>query len=234
MRHADDAGLNEAVNKAILQAIKKGRLHSLSIIANAPGTEDFCRQLEKLLPTVKKAPELYLHFNIIEFQPLTDFLKPIVNSEGVLAGKWRVVWHCLTGRLGPAALETELQAQHRQLKQFGVTVTGLDSHQHMHAFAPVADAASRYAAQHNMAVRSYGNMRCITLLGAVKLQLFKLLARTTQLRHHSFPGLPRTWRRTSGPQFVVASWEKLNPVLLKPEQLIICHPGTDYDHGVRF
>ena len=234
MRHADDAGLNEAVNEAILRLVKKSRLQSLSIIANAPATEAFCRQLPSALREAKVEPVIFLHFNIVESAPLTDFLKPIVNSDGEFAGKWRVIQHCLTGRLGPAALETELQAQHRQLKQFGLTVAGVDSHQHMHALAPVAEAVNRFVAQHNMITRSYGNMRCITLVGVVKFQMFKLLARLTQLRHHSFPNLPRSWRRTDEPEFVVASWEKLRPQFLKTDMLVVYHPGSDYDHGLKF
>lgn len=225
--HADDAGLSSQANQAVLDLAKAGRLNSISVIANGPRVADFARAYNQIAAKQNNPPTIFLHFNLIEFKPLiAGWARP------GFGGKIKLAWAAVISGLDKTQVRSELEAQLDKLESYGLKVTGIDSHQHTHALSPIAEAVYQTAARRQLVYRSFGLMRCQSLRGKLKLSLFKLAARLSNLRHNQKLSLPVTWLPRWRP-FVVASWEKINRRNIKPDELIVCHPGTDYDHGFK-
>lgn len=233
--HADDAGLSSDINEAILNLAKRGRLASISIIANSEYTAQFCNDLKQIWPQLKQKPDIFLHFNLIECRPLTDW--PVESaridpSGNFYYGYGGMIRSILKKRIQPVTVKKELEAQYNVLKDLGMEVIGIDSHQHMHALAPVAEVVRQFAKEHGLRqIRSYEDMHCQTLKGRLKKILFSLIAITTELAYSGRPILPNTWRGHTWRIFYMASWEKVSDKALKRGEVIAFHPGSDVDNG---
>lgn len=235
MLHADDAGLSPAINQAILKLVQAERLQSLSIIANSEHTEAFTRSLGELWPKLRKRPQLFLHFNLVECRALTPWPagSKRVDSEGnFYTGYGGVIRSLLLRRINPNTVRAELQAHYQRVCELGFTPVGIDSHQHMHALAPIAEVVDTFAKEHHVVlIRSYDDMQTQTLLGLGKLLLFRLVALATGLCYFGRLHLPVSWRGHTWSRFVMASWEPVRSAKLKKDQLIACHPGSSVDRG---
>ena len=100
--HADDLGLSEAVNDAIVEALARGWATSASLMANGPAFGHAVRSLKGLGEV-----DLGVHLNWSEGAPLTDMR----GAEP----------HYREGR---AQIQRALDA--------GLALSHLDSHQHLH------------------------------------------------------------------------------------------------------
>lgn len=235
MLHADDAGLNPLINQAILGLIKQERLESVSVIANSPYTADFSKSLLMLWPELNQPPQIFLHFNIVECRPLANWpaVSKRVDQEGSFYyGYGSAVKSLLAKRISYEALRSELKAQYQHLIDLGLNVVGIDSHQHMHALAPIAEAVQELADKQDIRIiRSYDDMRAQTLKGMYKLVLFRLLAMATEQRYYGRLKLPSSWHGHTWREFVMTSWEPVHYNKLRKGQIIACHPGSDVDRG---
>lgn len=235
MLHADDAGLSPEINQAILGLIQQEHLASISVISNAEYAREFTEALLKLWPKLNLKPQIFLHFNIIEGKPLaiwpaeSDRVDPNGNFYFGYAG---VVRSLLRRKISPEIVKSELDAQYQQAVNLGLDIVGIDSHQHMHALAPMAEVVQEFAKQHNLnIIRSYDDMCTQTQAGALKLALFKLLAIVTEQVYYSRPKLPPAWHGHTWRKFVMTSWEPVSSSKLRKDQIIACHPGSKVDRG---
>jgi predicted glycoside hydrolase/deacetylase ChbG (UPF0249 family) len=233
--HADDAGLSPEINQAILELVQQEKLTSISVISNAEYAAEFAESLNKLWPKISRPPQVFLHFNIIEGKPLT--LWPAdsnrIDSNGnFYFGYSGVVKALLKRKINPEVVRSELDAQYQKATDLGLNIVGIDSHQHMHALAPIAEVVREFAAQHNIkAIRSYDDMQTQTLIGAIKLALFRLLSVVTERTYYGRLRLPPAWHGHTWRKFVMTSWESISASKLKKDQIITCHPGSKVDRG---
>ena len=51
--HADDFGMNKAVNAGILKSFRDGILTSTSLLANAPAAEEACQEWPRLMADLR-------------------------------------------------------------------------------------------------------------------------------------------------------------------------------------
>jgi predicted glycoside hydrolase/deacetylase ChbG (UPF0249 family) len=235
MLHADDAGLNPSVNRAIIELIKQERLESVSVIANSKHTADFVKALLELWPNLSQPPQVFLHFNIVEGRPLAIWPESSnrVGPDGnFYYGYNGVVKSLLARKISPDAVQFELEAQYQCLTSLGLYITGIDSHQHMHALAPIAEIVEKFADEHSVRIiRSYDDMHAQTLKGIYKLLLFRLLAISTEQLYYGRPRLPSSWKGHTWREFVMTSWEPIHYDKIRKGQIIACHPGSDVDRG---
>jgi predicted glycoside hydrolase/deacetylase ChbG (UPF0249 family) len=228
MLHCDDAGISREANAAILKLVAAGRVASLSVLANAPEFADFCKGYAGLPTAQRQATRLFLHFNLVEFAPLSQHqgLRHIVRA-GQFTGRWTVIASCLLGRLHTGMVADELSAQLDCAQGYGLKIVGIDSHQHMHALNPVGTVVAEAARQRHISlVRCYGQMRCQTLLGTVRLGVFQAGALATNRMR-----LPVSWRGDTWQPFAVASWERINQAGLGGI-ILVCHPGAPWDRPI--
>lgn len=156
--HADDFGMNEAVNRGILLGFSHGLLTSTAILTNAPGCATAIAQWQDLLSRFtqrtlssresrerladSRAPfDLGVHLNLTQGRPLTADRYPalLLDDEGRFPGVFGLARRLLiSGRKFRPAIERELTAQIEVLLDHGLAPTHLNAHQYIDLFPVLA------------------------------------------------------------------------------------------------
>ena len=124
--NADDLGMNEAIDRAILELIGKGLVTSASLLANGPSIESACASIHEY-----PSCSFGAHLNVTEFSPLSDpdNLRPILNDQGDFAGE-QIRDTEMTPGLA-AGITNEFCSQIERLLTLGAEVTHIDSHHYI-------------------------------------------------------------------------------------------------------
>jgi hopanoid biosynthesis associated protein HpnK len=145
--NADDFGLCEGVNKAVVKAHNDGVLTSATIMTNMPAAEEAIR-LAKSMPGLGVG----VHLNLTEGFPLTKdtCINCLTDSDGKFTlGPDGLLLRSLLSKKVRNAVKLELQAQIQWFFDKGLKPTHLDSHKHIHCIPPifkiVVDLAARFA-----------------------------------------------------------------------------------------
>jgi len=145
--NADDFGLCEGVNRAVVKAHREGVLTSATIMANMPAAEEAVK-LAKQNPSLGVG----VHLNLFKGIPLSKeaFIDSLVDEEGRFAcsifklSLLSIVIHKFRN-----AIKAELSAQIQWVIDNGLKPTHLDSHKHIHSFPAiypmVCELAKRFA-----------------------------------------------------------------------------------------
>lgn len=147
--NADDFGLNAAANAGIIECFRAGSVTSTTLMANAPGFAD-------AVALARDNPGLGigLHFNLTWGRPLDPAGgDALVDDKGAFLDRNRLGRRALFGLLRRESVERELEVQFQQLRDHGIRVTHVDSHQHVHAFAPVFAAVARLCERERIPMR---------------------------------------------------------------------------------
>lgn len=140
--NADDFGFSREVNRAVLRSFSEGLCSSTTITPGMPGFEEACEMsFENGL-----AEHVGLHLILSEGNPLSDSMKKcrrFCNEDGQFKGIGRSLF-----RLSSAereALSEEICAQIDRCREFGLPITHIDSHHHVHNQWAVAGVLLRVA-----------------------------------------------------------------------------------------
>jgi len=134
--NADDYGLTQGVSRAILRAHRHGIVTSTSVLALGPAFTTTAAWLGD-------APGLGAGAHLAavgEDPPLLSAgeIPTLVDRAGRLDQSWRrFLPRAAAGRVDPADLEREFDAQLDAIAGAGVAVTHLDTHQHLHLWPAV-------------------------------------------------------------------------------------------------
>ena len=145
--NADDFGLTRAISERIIEIYKKGNLSSTSIIANTPST-DYAVQLAKN----NLGLGVGLHFNITEGKAITGE-STLTDSKGFFLNKSKINLGVFFNKIKPIELKYELEAQYNYLKNKGLLITHIDSHQHMHMNPKIFKIIANFAKSKNVNIR---------------------------------------------------------------------------------
>ena len=161
--HADDLGLNSAINAGIVRGFERGLLTSTSLLANAPQAaaalaswQDLCRRhAEGVLPSVaaraelddtRAAFDLGVHLNLTQGRPLSGQGYPaeLLDEGGRFPGI-AALFYRLQGRPARfgAGIRAELVEQITFVLDHGLRPTHLNSHQYVELLPPVAETIRR-------------------------------------------------------------------------------------------
>jgi hypothetical protein len=145
--NADDYGYSEGVSLGILEAAREGIVTATGILANSPHFE---RHVQDLLAVERV--DAGVHLDLTAGRPLTSrFAAALPGSKGeVPRGKFGVALRVLSGRIDPAAVEEEWDAQIRRCREAGVSVRFLNSHEHLHMLPPLLPVVRRLAGLHGI------------------------------------------------------------------------------------
>lgn len=134
--NADDLGLTQGVNRAIIRAHTDGVVTAASLLAVGRAFDDAVR-LVRDHPTL----DVGAHLAIVGEDPplLTAAEVPtLVDRRGRFPLTYRtVVLRATTGRLDAEDVRREMSAQLERIQQAGVGVSHLDTHQHTHLWPTV-------------------------------------------------------------------------------------------------
>lgn len=148
--HADDLGLSARVNEGILQAHRCGILTSASIMANGSAS-DHAVSICRTLPTL----DVGIHLTLVEEQPsLTpDAVPSLVDPAGKLhPHATTFMKKYLAGGIRLEEVGSELEAQIQKVISHGITVSHLDSHQHLHMLPQILNITIRLAGRYGIPV----------------------------------------------------------------------------------
>ena len=125
--NADDAGISREVNQAIFELMSRKQLFSTTLLANGPA-------LEEAVARIPAFPDCSfgVHLNLSQFRPLSNHpgLAPLLDERGEFNND-------IIRRLRPSpgllrGVYAEWCAQLDRVREAGVTISHLDSHQHVH------------------------------------------------------------------------------------------------------
>jgi len=153
--NADDFGLTDKINQAILDAHHQGLIRSTTLMANGEAFTSAVT-LSRLAPRLGVG----VHLNLTEGKPVAPAsgLSSLVNGHGVFARKAASLWRAMTfGRVSLIHIESELRAQIEKVMAAGIAPTHLDSHKHVHALPALGRMSIRLARQYGIRA-----IRCIS------------------------------------------------------------------------
>ncbi len=141
--NADDFGRHLSINAAVSRAFTEGFLRSATVM---PGGSAF----DDAIAIARKYPGLGLgvHLTLVGEVPVlpADQIPSLVNDRGRLHDDYGAFMKkYFTGQIRLEEVRRELTAQMAKVKQTGVKLTHVDSHQHMHVLPGILEIAIRLA-----------------------------------------------------------------------------------------
>lgn len=183
--NADDYGLTEQVSRGILRAHREGIVTSTSCLALAPG---FATSGPWLLEEERLGVGVHLA-TVGEDPPLLSAreVPTLVDRHGRLPSSWRVfLARATAGRIDADDLAREFRAQLEAVRQLGIDVTHVDTHQHLHLWPLVREVVLDLAAE--VGIKAIRVPRSTTAFpGAGVNYLAGELARRAAARNLAFP-----------------------------------------------
>ena len=188
--HADDFGMNAAVNEGILRAFRDGLLTSTSLLANAPAAEEACAAWPVLVNDLRAGDvasasrrwqlgddlppfDLGVHLNLTQGRPLTGtYPVELLNDRGQFPGIGPVFRRLRTaGSRFRDGVRAELQMQIERLVDCGIQPTHLNGHQYVELMPGVAalmpELAKKYSIRIVRVARESHLMRTILMEGRI-------------------------------------------------------------------
>lgn len=186
--NADDFGASEETVAATIRSFEDGLLTSATIMAGMPAT-DAALTFARLHPEFSFGVHLTLTGAGVERPVSAPADVPgLVDGEGRFPPTQAVRARALLRRLPAQELERELAAQIVRVRDAGVPVSHVDSHQHLHKFGSVRRAVER--------VLPHFGITCVRTVQDVYLR--RPLASPTYW-------LGRRWARSLASRFVTTS-----------------------------
>jgi chitin disaccharide deacetylase len=232
--NADDLGMTRGINRAIVEAYRRGIVTSTSLLANGAAFDDASANL-------RGCPGLGvgLHVNLTQGRPLaTGARSSLVDRSGCFLPPRALAIRMSVGAVSARDLEAEIAAQAQRLAGAGIAIDHFDSHQNVHLHPVAARALAAVARRMNVPWIRFRGQR--PLLPAL-LREGGLLPMRDQARHlaaligsqlaaRGDPNRGPAPRRILGaPQLLGASPRQLLGAMVAalPEGVTewVCHPG---------
>ena len=145
--NADDFGLTNGVNRAILEAHRDGIVTSTTLMANSAAFDDAVR-LAKTRPVLG----IGCHVLLVDGSPLSDgsSISTLLQRVDGSALRFRenlgaFITSALLRRIDSQQIEAEVAAQIRRLQSADIPLTHIDTHKHTHMFPIVLQPVLRAA-----------------------------------------------------------------------------------------
>lgn len=226
--NADDFGLHEAVNRAIVQGHKNGVVTSTSIMACGSAFEDAVEQ-GGACPSLG----IGIHLTLVEERPVApaNQVPSLVNRSGVMADSYAdFARRWLSRKIRLDDVMRELEAQVERVLRAGITPTHFDSHQHVHCLPGLwkvtVDLAKKYRVPYvrlpyfDSIVADATIVQSAVRLGVNVMGTLRRNVRTAGVRHADYVrGFAFSGRMT--PARLLSILKTIGPGLTE----IMVHPG---------
>jgi hopanoid biosynthesis associated protein HpnK len=146
--HADDFGLSEGVNLAVLYAHREGIVTSTSVMATGDAF-DHAMALAADAPSL----DIGVHLTLTEHRPVTEgvMVASLVDDAGRFRpGIFSFAAALARGQIDLAHVREELDAQIRKVRATGAAISHLDGHQHVHMLPGVVRIVAELAREHGI------------------------------------------------------------------------------------
>ena len=146
--NADDFGMSEAYNRAILEGYSSGILKSASLVANGEAFEEAWKNVIPACPDLGVG----IHLNVIEGKSLCLGLDRLTDEEGNFNNSYvQLLLKSLNKKdaVLMEQLEKEFRAQIEEVMKH-TKVTHIDSHVHVHSIPPIFELVCRLAKEYGI------------------------------------------------------------------------------------
>lgn len=135
--NADDLGLTAAVNRAIVDAHRRGVVTSATLMANGAAFDDAVER-------ARTVPSLAVgcHVDVIQLAPVlpSGRVQSLVANGRFKPGLAKFAAAVVRGAVSASEITAEAAAQIHRLQTAGISVSHFDTHKHTHIFPPVLNA----------------------------------------------------------------------------------------------
>ncbi len=231
--NADDFALHPSVNRAIILAHREGIVTSTTILAGGMALFDAIEEL-------KACPNLGIgvHLCLVDQRPVLnpDEVPSLVDRNGKFCASYPAfIRKYLLGQIRLAQVRREFEAQVARIRDLGLAMTHLDSHQHLHLLpgisAVTAEIARKFAirciripAEETAAMRGPSSLGR-RIQGKIVFRLAQKRRREFARAGFRFPDHFFGFQR--GGTLLLDDWLKLVPRLPAGVSEIMVHPGVD-------
>ncbi|MDR3565071.1 MAG: ChbG/HpnK family deacetylase [Negativicutes bacterium] len=135
--NADDFGLHPAVNRAIIAGHASGCITSTSLMTGGAAFHEALAMAGDCLGL-----GIGVHLTLVGERPLTDpaLIPSLVDREGRFPDNYvQFMVRFLQGKINLTEVRRELAAQLDKVVAGGITITHVDSHQHLHVLPGIID-----------------------------------------------------------------------------------------------
>ncbi len=146
--NADDFGMSDAYNRAILEGYSSGILKSASLVANGEAFEEAWKNVIPACPDLGVG----IHLNVIEGKSLCLGLDRLTDEEGNFNNSYVQLLLKSLNKKDTALmeqLEKEFRAQIEEVMKY-TKVTHIDSHVHVHSIPPIFELVCRLAKEYGI------------------------------------------------------------------------------------
>jgi predicted glycoside hydrolase/deacetylase ChbG (UPF0249 family) len=230
---ADDFGYNKEASFLIFNLKKKKKIINFSCLSN------FLKKRREFIKLIEKE-KIALHVNLVEGKSISNknSIYTLVNKKGNFYPLPIFLIKLFFGKIDLDQVYKEIENQIKFLLNNNLIIVELNSHQHIHAFSPIADIFLELAKKYNIKnIRSYKNIYSLTIEGRIKYLITKLFAFISEIIFNKRVGLPKTWEIEDKAKTIFLSWEgrnfdfnRLNDNCYK----IIIHPGLPFDKNKKY
>jgi predicted glycoside hydrolase/deacetylase ChbG (UPF0249 family) len=219
--NADDLGLHEGINAGVFHCHAQGIVTSASLCANGVAFDDAVRG-------VRSAPSLDvgIHLTVVGGEaPLCPHLPTLAPSGRLPHTFSRLFRDLALRRVKAAEIALEMTAQVARVRDSGIAVSHLDSHQHVHlhpSILPlVIDIARRFGIRAVRAARRVAPVRGVraALLGLLSGPGFRRVNAAGLRTPDTFVGADESGRLDE------ARLSRLIGGLRPGTSELLCHPG---------
>lgn len=135
--NADDFGIEETVNRSIVKLIREGICSSTTIMPNMPAFEDACN----LAVEHGFSQHIGMHLVLTQGMPLTTDIRKesrfcSKDGEFCLLRDSPVLFLSIREKI---ALAAEIRAQIKKCRDYGIAISHIDSHHHVHTEWAIAN-----------------------------------------------------------------------------------------------
>jgi predicted glycoside hydrolase/deacetylase ChbG (UPF0249 family) len=134
---ADDFGLTESANKAIIDCFKGGIVRSVSLMANGNAFENAVQSLKQ-----NAGISAGVHLTLVFERPVLgpNEIQSLVREDGRLFQTHnQFIKRYLAHKIRLKEVEDELSAQISKIKDRGIDISHINSHQHLHVLPGIIE-----------------------------------------------------------------------------------------------
>jgi chitin disaccharide deacetylase len=144
--NADDFGLCRGVNYGIVDSHRFGIVNSTTMLVNMPGTLHAV-ELAKVYPEL----QVGIHLTLTCGRPVSGGVPSLLDERGYFRYNSRIFEE---KEIDVDEVELEWEAQVDKFLSFGLPLSHIDSHHHVHSFRPLIPVVKRLSERFGVPVRN--------------------------------------------------------------------------------
>ncbi|PCH82019.1 MAG: hypothetical protein COB90_02710 [Hyphomicrobiales bacterium] len=233
---ADDFGISEGVDEAIIDLLLMQRINATSCMAVSDIWPVEVKKLKRCLDQIRSPVQIGLHLTLTgRFTPRSAGFEP--SCDGHYVSKEKLLWLGFSRQLDRGRIETEITTQLARFRaHFGAFPAFIDGHEHCHLFPGVREALFRVLRDKKIPgiwVRQCGRGAGVfrTLIaGGAKSAVLEYLSRKFVLlskeihTNQSFDGA-YSYNRVPSQVELVGHYQRFTRGLCEGG-VVMCHPGV--------